>query len=527
MELYYKKERILGENDKVELEEEIKKASPPYYSNRDILINSYFLNPVNRNGKAEYSGNTVCGIDGWLSIRSTIKITESGLIFQTTDTTTNPSGAWFRQYVVNDYSDQRITFSAMVDGTLHTLTGVCPKNGGAVLFSSWNDDIMLTMEHPVNGKISVLIWNRKLNAERHYQAAKLELGDQQTLAHQDESGNWVLNEIPNYAEQYAICEQYSLITGKFVGNQHSNPSIIDNGYFIGGGSQQATGRFPINQHGNKEYINTTGAIVYTIDRWALSGGNIKVVLNDEYIRLQKTDIAGNPGFVQILENEDIVGKTVTLSVLYKGNADANLMKVEPLPKTDSWSLHSKSFTLKKESFGSYSNAAMVVIQLVNTNTSDNYIDIKAIKLELGTQQTLAHKEGGEWVLNDPPPNYALELVKCQRYFYRQNMFTYEYIPVAGTTGTGVNTPRVSITLPVPMRLNNVPFRIHGNIYIGTLAGVDTSNKILSGAWETGAIVRGTNCRMALLVEKPFSSDSPILFLRTNETEGYIDFDANL
>lgn len=32
------------------------------------------------------------------------------------------------------------------------------------------------------------------------QAIKLELGDTQTLAHQDENGNWVLNEIPNYGE---------------------------------------------------------------------------------------------------------------------------------------------------------------------------------------------------------------------------------------------------------------------------------------------------------------------------------------
>ena len=40
---------------------------------------------------------------------------------------------------------------------------------------------------------------------------------------------------------------------------------------------------------------------------------------------------------------------------------------------------------------------------------------QAIKLELGPVQTLAHKEGDNWVLNDPPPDPALELTKCQRY----------------------------------------------------------------------------------------------------------------
>ena len=38
-------------------------------------------------------------------------------------------------------------------------------------------------------------------------AAKLELGSVQTLAHQDSSGAWVLNEIPDYAEQLAACQR--------------------------------------------------------------------------------------------------------------------------------------------------------------------------------------------------------------------------------------------------------------------------------------------------------------------------------
>lgn len=39
-------------------------------------------------------------------------------------------------------------------------------------------------------------------------AAKLELGSVQTLAHQDSSGAWVLNEIPDYAEQLRRCQRY-------------------------------------------------------------------------------------------------------------------------------------------------------------------------------------------------------------------------------------------------------------------------------------------------------------------------------
>ena len=39
-------------------------------------------------------------------------------------------------------------------------------------------------------------------------AMKLELGSQQTLAHQNADGNWVLNEIPDYGEQLAKCQRY-------------------------------------------------------------------------------------------------------------------------------------------------------------------------------------------------------------------------------------------------------------------------------------------------------------------------------
>jgi hypothetical protein len=43
--------------------------------------------------------------------------------------------------------------------------------------------------------------------------AKLERGTQQTLARQDASGNWVLNEIPDYGEELRKCQRYALKVG--------------------------------------------------------------------------------------------------------------------------------------------------------------------------------------------------------------------------------------------------------------------------------------------------------------------------
>ena len=57
----------------------------------------------------------------------------------------------------------------------------------------------------------------KSGADAVLTAAKLELGSVQALAHQDADGAWVLNEVPDYAEQERRCMRYLLrqkTTGK-------------------------------------------------------------------------------------------------------------------------------------------------------------------------------------------------------------------------------------------------------------------------------------------------------------------------
>lgn len=48
-----------------------------------------------------------------------------------------------------------------------------------------------------------------------YYAAKLEVGTQQTLAHQDSNGNWVLNDTPNYDLELLKCRRY-MVYGDFI-----------------------------------------------------------------------------------------------------------------------------------------------------------------------------------------------------------------------------------------------------------------------------------------------------------------------
>ena len=80
--------------------------------------------------------------------------------------------------------------------------------------------------------------------------------------------------------------------------------------------------------------------------------------------------------------------------------------------------------------------------------ADNMVKIKAAKLELGTQQTLAHQdENGNWVLNEIP-DYGEELRKCQRYFV-----ALDKAVVVGYVTSGSNQVRARISTPVPMRAN--------------------------------------------------------------------------
>lgn len=83
--------------------------------------------------------------------------------------------------------------------------------------------------------------------------------------------------------------------------------------------------------------------------------------------------------------------------------------------------------------------------------------IYRVKLELGPVQTLAHKEGDTWVLNDPPPDPALELLKCQRYFIR--LVQHQLFP-----STQISTNYIDFLVPIPATMRTNP-TITGDLFI--------------------------------------------------------------
>ena len=179
---------------------------------------------------------------------------------------------------------------------------------------------------------------------------------------------------------------------------YTNPNLLDNWYFAGGGP------FPINQRGQTEFAEAG----YTIDRWlANCAGGTKVYLRDDGIAPEI-----NCNFEQRFPRGAIPPDTpLTLTVLRADNRIDSISFRTPVTEdyiTTSGVIYTVFYT-------NFSGSAYNSMYFYEFAGNWDTIAIKAVKLELGSQQTLAHEEGDTWVLNEMP-DYAEELAKCQRYY---------------------------------------------------------------------------------------------------------------
>ena len=181
-----------------------------------------------------------------------------------------------------------------------------------------------------------------------------------------------------------------------------NRNLLDNWYFVGGGSQLGDGVLPINQRGQTVYSGTN---IYTIDRWYTTGPQRSIEVSSDGLSLAYAGSSASFSFfVQILTQPLDTNVTKTLSIL---DSDGNL-----------YTKSGKGIWVTDAPFGGYriEDSGRKVNILVAAGKS---IKIIAVKLELGSEQTLAHNEGTEenpvWVLNEIP-DYGEELRKCQRYY---------------------------------------------------------------------------------------------------------------
>ena len=299
---------------------------------------------------------------------------------------------------------------------------------------------------------------------------KLELGSTSTLQAD-------LDNPPSEDIEKLKLDMYDLDPGRCAYLPWHNENLLDNWYFVGGGSQQGGGQFPINQRGQTSYTGTAG---YGIDRWTVTK-NTSLGIIQNGITLSDASSTGATSLIQYVNPiSEYYGKTVTFSALI-----------------ENYGLYSVTASISEE-FGNKSIPVPTIGNMLIGNASSNghlYVrfgansfpsgqsgTIIAAKLELGYLSTLARKdEDGNWILNDPPPNFQQELAKCQRYYIALNGYGWigsGQVDVGGVGG--------QFFIPTPVSMRALP-TCSGNlrIYNGS-NNMEVDITGISGYNENGA-----------------------------------------
>ena len=423
-------------------------------ASNNLLVNPRFK--YNSRDQQSYDSSSVWSVDGWRVNNGTISVISSGISIAT------PGTVWQPIKNENNIFGKQVVFSVKdSSGNIYTVAGIIPSS------ATGNDTSVATTNTPwgsinignssaySNASFSVSIY--AISDSVTITAAKLELGSVSTLQAELD------NPPPEDLEKLKL-DMYDLDPGRCAYLPWHNENLLDNWYFVGGGSQQGGGQFPINQRGQTSY---SGTALYTIDRWKLSQGAAETV----NIESNGISISTSAVWIQAFENLGLQnGETITLSaiidgVLISGSTTYNASS-------------SYLYVVEADGFRLAISPQNKYFQLYNSSgTSENLI--QAVKLEKGYLSTLARKdEEGSWVLNDAPPNFQQELAKCQRYFlgFSNNPDVYLAIGI-GTTYTSTNS-QIQIPLPVPMRIN--PTLTMSGKWI--LRGGDTSQSFSNGGY---------------------------------------------
>lgn len=254
-----------------------------------------------------------------------------------------------------------------------------------------------------------------------------------------------------------------------------SPNLLDNWYFVGGGSQLGYGKLPVNQRGQATYSGTG----YHIDRWA----NYNITRMD--IEADGiTIVASANGFtlIQTLANPtSYAGKTLTATALFS-NVSGGTAGVRLAVGGAAYSgadLSAGGLTSVTRVLTSSDDLSSIAFNIrLSQGTTAKLI---AVKLEINSTQTLAHQESGTWVLNEIP-DYAEQLAKCQAYFLKTSL-TSEYSCSLGTGGTN---PRFFIPLPVTMAKTPSFTRISSDPFV---FGVG-SNTVIVGSSSSAIQISG-------------------------------------
>ena len=269
---------------------------------------------------------------------------------------------------------------------------------------------------------------------------------------------------------------------EYVDNQLRNRNLLDNSNF----------RNPINQREKTEYSGGG----YTIDRWCFANSVGVLTINDGYVSLS----SGVGYWKQIVEMTPAELGAYTMSLLTN---EGELYVTRGTPN------HAAGVYLADGSYFYY-------------ETASSTLNIKAIKLECGTTQTLARKDSdGSWVLVDPPPNRQQELAKCQRYFIRLTKPNNPYSSFVGM-GSASSESNCFCLCPVPVPMRDIP-KV-------SASSCELLNNVVGNFYSISSVsVYGAyaNNQVTLTVASSGLVKGNLYYLVCRRNNGYIDLSADL
>lgn len=213
--------------------------------------------------------------------------------------------------------------------------------------------------------------------------------------------------------------------------------------------------------------------LYGIDRFTFDGQGGIVIVGDGFVSFQKTGEYTSP--IQFFEpNRVPANQTVTISAIVNddlffatGTLESNVQVSCPGGRVEAYRLDNRS-----------------VFRFVFTGSG--VYKVKAIKLELGTQQTIAHQENGVWVLNEIP-KFGDQLAECQRYAIRLSKW-------ARIRAAGIEQNLIDFSVPIPTSMRAVPGLVDASKFIvRTFSGTTQDGFSLTtlGGNENAVFVRAT------------------------------------
>lgn len=397
-------------------------------ASNNLLVNPRFK--YNSRDQQSYTG-MLWGLDGWYCSN----ITQSGNTLTSSDNSAN--------------IQQTIKNQSQVYGK--TVTASIKQNGGNVIYStaqipsspsstteyinvSTGFGNLVVWYNSQEGKLNLSIFVSSGNSVT-VDGVKLELGSVSTLQAELD------NPPPEDVEKLKL-DMYDLDPGRCAYLPWHNENLLDNWYFVGGGSQQGGGQFPINQRGETSW-NTGG---YHLDRWKqeIDGSG---ELGEEGFTPAVTQTMATAQPVEESVFKRLLGKKVTISALLSSGEFRSRTIQFPSDISQGF-VELVAFSNGGEiGIASYPGAKTYQLCRIYIKSDSNKLTFAAIKVELGYLSTLARKdESGNWVLNDPPPNFEQELAKCQRYFCVVDPSYY-----SGALYSS-NAAIVNIPTSVPMRI---------------------------------------------------------------------------